>query len=156
MVEAVIEQSSSMSSVPPESSILEFIVTFEPTGTDRMPPKFIRISPLDTIPELPTDKVVPEPIESVLLFKVTPIYVLVPPVVKVELPERVNKVFEVVKVPPVVVKLSPRTKVLLVASRVAAPPNVPPPVNDRILGPDVKIPPVRFQALVTAKSVLAP
>ena len=101
-------------------------------------------------------RLVPAPRVRVLLPKFKEAKVAVPPVVKVELPDRVNEVLEVVKVPPVVVRLAPRTSELLVASKVAAPPNVPPPLKVNVFAPGVKVPPVGFQALVTERLVLAP
>jgi len=78
------------------------------------------------------------------------------PVVRTVLPESVRLVEEVVKVPEDELKSAPRTKEVLVASKVAAPPNVPPPIKVSVFDPGVKVPPVGFQALVTERSVDAP
>jgi hypothetical protein len=101
-------------------------------------------------------RLVPAPRVRVLLPKFKEAKVGVPPVVKVELPDKVNEVLEVVKVPPVVVILAPRTSELSVISKVAAPPNVPPPLKVNVFDPGVKVPPVGFQALVTERSVDTP
>ena len=105
---------------------------------------------------LVTDKFVDPPRSRSKLPMLRVATLIVLPVVRTVLPESVRLVEEVVKVPEDVLKSVPRIRVLLVAFKVAAPANVPPPLKVRVLAPEVKVPPEGFQALVTERSVDAP